>query len=299
MSDLRQSIFRTVAYFDIFDYPLTALEVWRFLYDPGSEKRNFEEVFSELEKMAQEVKLDTEKGFYFLTGRRAILDIRSKRYTFSFSKYRQARRFAKILSFVPGVRLVAIGNTLAWRNSREDSDIDFFIVTAPGRLWSVRFFSVMLAAMLGTRPRKGKESSDALCLSFFASEEALDLRELMIKDDIYFPYWVASIVPIFESKGIFEKFKEANNWVYTLLPNVFFRTSLPSSASINISSKIVPDFAERLFKRIQIRMFPEDISQKIGYGKSEVVISDSYLKFHTNDKRAFIRDEWIARVKGI
>lgn len=296
MPPLHQAILNTVIYFDLFDYPLTAVEVWRFLYAPGLDKKTFEEVFFELETMIKENKLETKKGFYFLSGRGVILDIRAERYALSFPKYRKARRFSKILSFVPGVRMIALCNTLAWRHARASSDIDFFIVAASGRLWSVRFFSVLLAAIFGVRPSKNKEAIDALCLSFFASEDALDLKRLMIVDDIYFPYWVISIVPLFASEGIVEKFKKANAWIYALLPNTFFYSPSRSPARINIFSVMIPDFAERFFKKIQSWMFPVDISQKAAFGKSEVVISDVYLKFHTNDKRASIRDEWQKKI---
>lgn len=296
MSPLRQAILNTVIYFDLFDYPLTAIEVWRFLYAPGLEKKNFEEVFFELEKMTKENKLETEKGFYFLFGRNAIVDIRGERYALSFSKYRKARRFSKILSFVPGVRMIAICNTLAWRHSRADSDIDFFIVAASRRLWSVRFFGVLLAVLVGVRPRKGKKAVDAVCLSFFASEDALDLSKLMIKDDIYFPYWVISVVPLFAYEGIFEKFKKANDWIYTVLPNTFFHFPARPPARIQIPLWLIPDFTERFFKKIQMRMFPAEIAQKASFDSKEVVVSDSYLKFHTDDRRGSIRDEWRKKI---
>lgn len=296
MPPFRQAILNTVIYFDLFDYPLTAIEVWRFLYAPGLDKKTFEEVFFELETMIKENKLETKNGFYFLSGRGAILDIRAERYAFSFSKYRKARRFSKILSFVPGVRMISVCNTLAWRHSRVSSDIDFFIVAASGRLWSVRFFGVLLATIFGVRPNKNKEAIDALCLSFFASEDALDLKRLMIEDDIYFPYWVISIVPLFVSEGILDKFKKNNVWIYTLLPNTFFHFPTRSPAQIKIPSGLIPDFTEIFFKKIQMRMFPVDILQKAGLDFKEVVVSDSYLKFHTDDRRAFIRDEWRKKI---
>ncbi len=296
--NLRQSILRTVAFFDISDYPMAPLEIWRFLYAPFAKGESFEKALEELEALVAAGKLAQENGLYFLPGRENLVGARAEHYAFSFPKYRKAERFAKLLALVPGVRMAALGNTMAWRNAKKDSDIDFFIVAAAGRIWSVRFMATALAGMLGLRPRAGGASQDAVCLSFFASEDALDLRRLMIPDDIYFIYWVASLAPLFEVNGFFKKFTEANNWVRSFLPNVFFR--LPARGFIRGEKFLTtPLFLEKILKKIQARMFPAEIKRLSGERGSDVVISDEYLKFHVGDRRSFYRDSWQARCREI
>lgn len=300
MSDLRQAILQTVAYFDLFDYPLTALEVWRFLYAPGMEPRDFETILAMLPALLAEQKLETKNGFYFFPGRAAIMETRAARYSFSFLKYRLARRAAKLFSYVPGVRLVALGNTMAWRHADKSSDIDFFIVTSAKKIWSTRLLSVLPISALGLRPRTGQERPNALCLSFFASEGALNLRSLMIRGDIYLPYWIASLVPLVGAPGVFEKFKEENAWIREYLPNVFFRDPAAGIKKPGFTYAIaLPYFFEAVAKKIELNFFPESIRSRSGGVGTDVILSDNYLKFHTSDRRVELRDAWMAKIRNI
>ncbi len=297
MSPLHQAILNTLAYFDLFEYPLTAMEVWRWLYAPGMGPQNFEKVLGELDSLLEEKKIESKNGFYFLPDRAVILRVRQERYALSFYKYRRARRFGKILSLLPGVWMVALGNTMAWRHARSSSDIDFFIVAEEGRLWSVRFFCVLIAAMLRVRPTKSA-SADAFCLSFFASASALNLRSLAIEEDIYLPYWALSIVPLYDAGGVFERFKAANNWVLSNLPNSFFREPAVT-AGRGPSIPSLPLLVENILKKLQLYLLPQDIFKKASLGNTEVLLSEQYLKFHTDDRRVIIRDTWMAKCKKI
>ncbi|MBI2098858.1 hypothetical protein HYT45_00375 [Candidatus Uhrbacteria bacterium] len=298
MSPLRQAILNTLAYFDLFDYPLTAMEVWRYLYAPGMESIDFEKIFAELSSLLEEKKIETKNGFYFLCGRTEIVQIRAERYALSFYKYRRARFIAKLLSFIPGVKMIALGNTAAWRHSRKESDIDFFIITASGRIWTTRMLSVFPISALGLRPQK-TSSANAVCLSFYASEDALNLRQLMVEEDIYFPYWTVSIVPLCAASGIYEKFKEQNAWVRQYLPNVSFREPAKGikKASL-VSGLIIPQIFEDMAKRIQAKLFPPQIKRLSSGGGTAVIASDQYLKFHTDDRRAEIRDKWKEKINA-
>lgn len=298
MPDLRMPILRTVVYFDLFDFPLTAVEIRRFLYFPGGSPVSYEEISLELERLATEGKLEFKNGFYFLPGRSVILDTRQARYASSFKKYRRAEAFSKFFSFIPGVRLVAVCNTLAWRHSRPESDIDFFIITKPGHLWSARFVSTVLATLFRVRPAKNG-APDAVCLSFFASEDALDLRRLMIKDDIYFPYWVISLVPLYDAGGVFDKFKKANDWILSILPNASFRDVLILKHGSGRVWPEIPRIVENFLKKIQIRAFPEDINRKSSAFSTEVIVNDNYLKLHTDDRREFFRNAWTEQCNKI
>lgn len=297
MSELEQAVKKTVAYFDLFDYPLTALEIWRYLYAPNAPKCGIKELFSSLSAFLAAGGLEAREGFYFLPGRGAILSARQERYALSFAKYRRARRFAKIFSRLPGVRMVALGNTLAWRHARAASDIDFFIVAEHGHIWSVRFLCALLAAVLRARPTK-TESADAICLSFFASSDSLNLQGLAIEGDIYFPFWIISLVPLYDAGGVFEKFKKANAWILSALPNAFFRE--PAETPImRRGVSTLPAPAEKLFKKLQLYLLPRHISEKASLGATDVILSEQYLKFHTDDRRAYFRDAWAAKCREI
>lgn len=48
----------------------------------------------------------------------------------------RARKYAKILRFFPGIRRIWVCNSLSMNAADADSDIDLFIETAPGGLWT-------------------------------------------------------------------------------------------------------------------------------------------------------------------
>lgn len=57
-------------------------------------------------------------------------------------------------------------------------------------------------------------------------------------------------------------------------------------------------FCERLAKEIQLRRLPARILDMMNKD-SRVVVTDSVLKFHDNDRRAEYRDRWNALCREI
>ncbi|MDO8435221.1 MAG: nucleotidyltransferase domain-containing protein, partial [bacterium] len=72
-------------------------------------------------------------------------------------KLRRAQRFAWLFGLLPWVRLVCACGSVAWGTADEESDIDFCIVTKPGRIWSTRFIIAGTLEVFGLRPAAGKK----------------------------------------------------------------------------------------------------------------------------------------------
>ena len=108
--------------------------------------------------------------------------------------------------------MIAVVNSLSMYATHKDSDIDLFIVTQPGMIWFVRFFSTCILWKNRVR-RKNEDIAGNFCLSFFITTEALDFSKIAIENDIYLYYWIYFLKPIFEKNNTYEKFLEANIWV--------------------------------------------------------------------------------------
>ncbi len=312
MNQLQQAIVRTLVYFDIFDYPLTLVEVWKWLNtdytDDHSDKHGYSlaDVQEALEKMTG--KIETRNGFYFLPAKDWTINQRLERYALAEAKFRRAIKFIKIFRLIPFIKMIAICNSLAYSNSDQTGDIDLFIIVSQNRLWLARFLVVGLLKILGVRPKK-QSKKDTIDANFFASEDNLNIENLQISGhDIYLAYWVNQLVPIFDVDNTYQKFQQANNWVKKVLPNSFVyelnerrqvRLTWPVKA-IRFFLQLLFDyqFKEKWLKKIQLKIMPPDLKQMINQDTS-VVVNDQVLKFHREDRRAEYLDKFNSLTSGL
>jgi len=283
--ELKEAIVKTVAYFDIFEFPLTGYEIWQLI----NLKYNLVEVIKILNSGI--VELGNKNGFYYLAGREDIIVERMKRYNYYRRKYKLAVRAAKIFKVIPWIKMVAVSNLMGEHNLRDESDIDLFIITEDKKIWLTRFFCIVISKLLGWRPQVGK-TRDKICLSFFVSQEKLNLSDLRLKSkrDIYFIYWLAGLVPIYDIDETYEQFILANNWLIEQLPNwqpFRQRQQLklkPFSAFYGEMIDLLFAGLEQRLKIIQLRLLPTDL-KNIMNRDTRVVINDQVLKLHLNDRR--------------
>lgn len=283
-TDLEQSIFRAVAFWSLFDFPLTGFEVWKWLARPAVGYR-LEDVRACLERSSWlATRLETQDGFFVLRGKLEMIVTRHSRFLDAARKFKRLRRASRYLAFLPMVKMLAVGNTLAWMNTKPGSDIDLFIVTKPGRVWVTRAFVVLPFALLGMRPKVG--AVDPICFSFFASTDAVDLRGLRLgKEDWYLAQWVRSLVPVADREQI-AAFTKANDWASGLFPNSYaVRPARPRRFRAWNGHRDAAHLFEPLFRRLQMSRLPANI-QSMANKDSRVIVSDEMLKFHPNDRRA-------------
>ena len=302
--EIKKSILSTMAFFDIFDYPLTSWEIWKFLY---RNKAEFIDVLHELGAMESERIINSEKGFYFFPHRSDIVRIRHARYIFAEKKYKKACFAAKIIAVLPCVNAIFVCNSLGYSNSRNDSDIDFFIISRRNRLWVTRFFAVFVTHLSGMR-RHGNKVNNRICLSFYASSDALSMENILLSgEDIYFYYWLSTLYPLYGYFDNTEKVFTSNTWQNAILPNIFPVVPSPrrradmgrmSDFARYMLSKLLNgnfgNFIEHVTKKLQMRRlmnFAQANSDKRG-----VIISDSILKLHVIDRRQKFKKIWLEKV---
>jgi hypothetical protein len=297
---LKEAIVKTVAYFDMFDYPLTGFEIWQFL----EVKCELFEVIGLLEGGLSA--LESRKGFYFLGGRSSIVAKRLSRYRTTDRKFNRAVFLARIYKYIPWIKMIAVGNLMGSHNLKAETDIDLFIVTEAKRIWLSRFFCVSLINLFGWRPKPGS-TKDKICLSFFTSETALDLNKFRLsQDDWYFNYWLANLTPIYQKDGIYEKLIQANGWLEKTLPN--WEKRLAGSARRDAGRgpeqfyhEVVDLFfggLEQWFKGLQFKLMPKNL-QIMMNKDTRVVINDKILKLHTNDRREEYREQFMKKIKSL
>ncbi len=217
-SKLHKYILATVAYYDGFSYPLTAFEVWRYLirtdYSSDSERVEIElaDTISALQSDAFSKFLENFSGFYFLKGRREIVDFRIKNQKISASKLRRLRRVVFWLRFIPFVRMVGATGGLAMKNAHWKSDWDLLIVTAAGHIWTGRTLVTLFSQIIGKR-RYDQKIVNRLCLNYFLTEQSLEV----ITKDLFSANEYMFMIPLFGG-DVYHRFQIKNQWIKNIKP---------------------------------------------------------------------------------
>ena len=274
-SNLNLAIKKMIVFFDLFDYPLSAFEIYIKL----EKKYSLSNVFSELDSLS--LFINKKNGFYFLNGREKLVELRQKRYNYSVRKIKVAKRYAKIFSLLPYVKVVTLANVIGSHNMRDEGDIDFFIITSSGRLWLSRLFCAGLAKSLNKRPTKILKK-DKLCLSFYIGDDNLNLDNLKIKpEDPYFDYWLKTMILLYNKKEVYEDFLSANN----LLENNESRKITLIRKNNNFLNNL-----EKIAKYIQLKIMPEELRLVLKSSNGEF-INDKILKLYWRDRNAEILEK--------
>jgi len=285
--DLGEAILKTIAFFDLFDYPLTAYEIRENL-DRSVELAGI------FDFLGQEAAWIEEKdGFYFLRGRAEVVTTRQQRYNYSYRKIKIARHFVRLFRLCPFVRVVAVANSLGQYNLRDGSDIDFFIITAPRRLWLSRLYCTGLAKILNSRPT-GKIKKDKICLSFYIATDHLDISDLRLGEaDPYFDYWRRNLILLYNKNRTYENFLLVNGLLAeTDKTQIAVETDVPSLTGFFLN------FLEKIAKKIQLKIMPAALAAAMN-NSDGVVVNDSVLKLYREDRRRFYAEKYGEKINEI
>ncbi len=307
-----RTLFTTAAYFDLFSFPLTPLELWKWCYvepDTKDAVPSLPEVYRLLEESQfLRQRLAHREGFYFLRGQDASVATRKRRYVLAEAKYQRVLRAARAFRHLPFIRAIAVCNSLAYNNTREDGDLDLLIITDPRRIWTTRLLTTGLAALLGWRPSAG-HARDAVCLSFFLAEDALGLQHLgLTPDDPYLRYWIDQLVPVYGNPDVLLALRSANRWYRERLPNSYavlpsdrrwvrdtFASKTARALVRAVHAGRFGDALEFHYERLQRTLLPETL-KRMANQDSRVVVNHRMLKFHQNDRRAEFVAQLAARL---
>lgn len=225
LGDLSRAVLCTVAYADIFDYPLTALEVHRYLTGVSAPVEAVNDVL-------EEDRLFVRIGDYFtLPGREEIVSTRIQRETRSRKLMPRAIQYGRILGALPYIRMVALTGSLAVLNVSSVVDFDYMLVTARGRLWTARAFALAFN-------RLTRLQGYTLCPNLIISERALEWP----LHDLYSARELCQMVLI-TGKEVYSRLMQANQWVESYLPNAF-----RDSRGLRPKSQAKASTSQRLFE---------------------------------------------------
>ncbi len=225
---MEKAILRTLAYADVFNYPLIKEEIWRWLISedgrqpaplrlarPGKTEDRKRFAHS-LKLVLDSRKIRTSQGFYYLKGRQSIVSLRRKREAWSRKKLKFAEKVAGILRLIPWIKLIGVTGALAMRNADKEDDIDLLIVSSKNRLWLTRGLVVSFLRLTRIYRRPGK-IKDKICPNMLLDEEHLVI--LKKERDLFSAHEVLQMKPLWEKRRTYRRFLRANQWSQEFLPN--------------------------------------------------------------------------------
>lgn len=194
---------KALIYSDIFSYPLTLTEIFE-----RSDIDSMDNLKIALCELINGGYVYFINGFYLLRNEKYLVHKRLQ----GNKKAKQYLRIAKwvtaLIKHFPFVRGVMLSGSISKNYIDEQSDIDYFIVTAPNRLWVCRLFFIICQKLLFLNRCK-----------FFCYNYMIDEQHLAIQHRTYYTaIEIATLIPTYNGKT-YRIFQRYNDWIKQYFPN--------------------------------------------------------------------------------
>ena len=206
LSQLLEPIF----YYDVFQHPLRLEEIHQY-----ANCQNLLELAQTSKILNQATKagyLFVNKGFYQLTENPISVQKRIENNQRANKYIKRAQRISKFMLYFPFVRAVFVSGSLSKNVMPQDGDIDYFIVTKPGRLWIARTLLILFKKIILFNSYK------YFCVNYFVDEKMLEIEE----KNRFTATEIATILPM-QGQAIYQQFIDANTWIHRFYPNHQFQ----------------------------------------------------------------------------
>ena len=200
----KSSILSALAYFDIFNHPLTVKEIHRFI----DQESTLDEVESLLHILVDTGEVSYHNPYYGIANLRANIEERIEKQKRAEKIIPIAKRNARIIARFPFNRCVCISGSLSKGVLEKGGDIDYFIITKPGRIWISKFLLKLYKYVFL------KNSKDYFCINYIITEDTMEIKEKNL-----FTATELETLLLMANPDVYKSFMEANNWYNELLPN--------------------------------------------------------------------------------
>lgn len=194
-------------------------------------------------------------------------------------------RYKKETAFLPqlsGVEAVFLSGSQAQGRAHKNSDIDLFIITKPGQIWTARFCVYAYLCLSGKMRRVGKEAGK-YCPNHFITSDHLEIQE----KDPYSAHLFSHNIPLHDKNNIFVQFKKANQeWIESFGES--FTYKLTQQDLNTAQTDALPrrgswrGYIEKLLKHFQITKIKRHPDYNLP--KAKITLTDTELRFHARPR---------------
>jgi len=234
-------------YFSIFKYPLKLEEICSF--HPDKDRKNIEAELAGLIEKNVICKVDE---FYLPDCDLECIEKRKKGNLMAAEVLGKAKERAEFISRFPFVEGVGVSGSLSKGYYDSKSDIDFFVITKPGKVWIARTLLMLYKKIFLLNSRK------YFCINYFLSSANLEVEE----KNRFTATEIKTLIP-FQGKDTLEAFYRKNEWISNIFgPFAPDLASVPnitkpglSKVAENVFDNRFGDFVDRMFKKITVRFW--------------------------------------------
>ena len=201
---LEQAFLQSVIYASLFDYPVTLEQLREGLLGHSATERDLSRCYAS--SLLLQAAVEWVEPYYFPRGRRDLLETRRRREARSRQLLADLAKPMALMTAMPFVRMVALSGSLAHLNAEGEADLDLFVITKPGRVWSVTVTALAIARLFGWRAR--------LCLNYVISERAL----MVGPADLFCANQIVYLQPV-SGHSTYLSFLKSNRFVERFYPN--------------------------------------------------------------------------------
>ncbi|MEO5602535.1 MAG: hypothetical protein ABIR06_16555 [Cyclobacteriaceae bacterium] len=208
---LSKEVIKTLLYFDIFNYPLKGHEVHNFLSLKNSSEQD---IVLSLNALVESKIIFRLGDFYSIQSNYKLVERRVQGNAEANKHLKIAKSKARFIAQFPFVRAVMASGSLSKGYMDKKSDLDFFVVTKPGRLWIARTLLVMYKRIFLNNSHR------EFCVNYFVDTLHLEIEE----KNLFTATELATLIPLYNQK-VYSDLQSSNPWQKDFLPNFRQRNS--------------------------------------------------------------------------
>lgn len=233
---------KTILYFSIFRYPLTLEEIHSY-----TNNENISMTSTELDNLIQDQILRKVDDFYIYASDLESVTKRLKGNLQAQKALVIAEKRAKFIAQFPYVKAVGVSGSLSKGYYDDESDIDFFVITKPNKLWICRTILMVYKKIFLLNSRK------YFCVNYFVATNQLEIEE----KNRFTATELKTLIPM-QGKEVFQEFYNSNNWI----ENYFSKFEVNLNDIPNIKKAIIPSFIEKVLDN-KIGLYIDNLFKKV------------------------------------
>lgn len=271
---MKESVLKIISFYQALNRPITLLEIWRLLPTNIRKQNSLSDVLTlcfvshipyfSLERRHQDLLLD--------------------------KKWKKLLKYSRLFSFIPFLNFVFGAGSLALGNVHADSDFDVLIGTKNGRIFTARFFCVIVFGLFNVRRKRldhKEKAKDKICLNHFVMEKSYCLKPP------YNYYWqnlYLNLAPIYGDEKIIAQFYQANIWL-NCAPIIADRRWSNQKNFVKIFLEYIfngsfGNILEKILRYIQLKRIKKNLAMASDTQlNSRLSYTDEELEFHSDTSR--------------